>query len=94
MLDAAGDISDSGLKKNIQLYREVNGKRELYTIDLTQSDVFNSPAFYVQQNDLIYVVPNKTAGVKNSAFFSFWGASASIASVVISLTSLIIAITR
>ncbi|MBQ7634843.1 MAG: polysaccharide biosynthesis/export family protein [Bacteroidaceae bacterium] len=94
VLATAGDISDNGLKTNVQLYREVDGKREMYLLDLTQADVFNSPAFYVQQNDMIYVSPNKAAGVKNSPFFTFWGASASIASVVISLTSLIIALTR
>ncbi|MBR6926186.1 MAG: polysaccharide biosynthesis/export family protein [Bacteroidaceae bacterium] len=94
VLAAAGDISDNGLKTNLQLYREVDGKREMYVLDLTQADIFNSPAFYVQQNDVIYVSPNKAAGVKNSPFFTFWGASASIASVVISLTSLIIALTR
>ena len=94
ILAAAGDVSDNGLKKGIQVYREVNGKREMYSIDLTQTNVFNSPAFYVQQNDLIYVQPNESARVKNSPFFTFWGASASIVSVVISLTSLIIAITR
>ncbi|MBP3227699.1 MAG: polysaccharide export protein [Bacteroidaceae bacterium] len=94
VLAAAGDISDMGLKTGVQLYREVDGRREMYVLDLTQSDVFNSPAFYVQQNDVIYVEPNKAAGVKNSPFFTFWGASASIASVVISLTSLIIALTR
>ena len=94
VLALAGDISDNGLKTNVQLYREVDGKREMYLLDLTQADIFNSPAFYVQQNDMIYVSPNKAAGVKNSPFFTFWGASASIASVVISLTSLIIALTR
>lgn len=94
ILASAGDISDNGLKTNVQLFREVDGKREMYVLDLTQADVFNSPAFYVQQNDMIYVSPNKAAGVKNSPFFTFWGASASIASVVISLTSLIIALTR
>ena len=94
VLASAGDISDNGLKTNVQLYRELDGKREMYVLDLTQADVFNSPAFYVQQNDMIYVSPNKAAGVKNSPFFTFWGASASIASVVISLTSLIIALTR
>ncbi len=94
VLAAAGDVSDNGLKTNVQLYREVDGKREMYILDLTQADVFNSPAFYVQQNDMIYVSPNKAAGVKNSPFFTFWGASASIASVVISLTSLIIALSK
>ena len=94
ILADAGDITDNGLKKNIKLFREVDGKLIEYKIDLRQSDVFTSPAYYVQQNDLIYVEPNRTAQVKNSPFFTFWSAGASIVSLGISVTTLVLAITR
>ena len=94
ILAAAGDITNNGLKKNIKLFREVDGKLIEYKIDLRQSDVFTSPAYYVQQNDLIYVEPNRTAQVTNSPFFTFWTAGASIVSLGISITTLVLAITR
>lgn len=94
VLSSAGDISDYGLKNNVRLFREVNGERKMYTIDMTSTDVFNSPAFYVQQNDVIYVEPNKAAVVKNSPFFTFWSASASIVSMLISIATLAVAISK
>lgn len=94
ILAMAGDIADYGVKTNVRLFREVNGKREMYTIDLTKDDIFQSPAFYVQQNDLIYVEPNKTAMVRNSSFFTFWNASASIVSLLVSIATIVIAVTK
>lgn len=94
ILSMAGDIADYGLKTNVKLFREVNGERKMYTLDMTKDSVFNSPAFYVQQNDLIYVQPNKAAIVKNSPFFTFWSASASIVSLLMSITTFAIAISK
>lgn len=94
ILSMAGDIADYGVKTNVHLFREVNGKREMYTLDLTKDDIFESPAFYVQQNDLIYVEPNKTAMVRNSSFFTFWNASASIVSLLVSIATIVIAVTK
>ncbi len=68
ILSQCGDIADTGLRQKIKLFREVNGERMMYEMDLTKSDVFNSPAYYVQQNDLIYVEPNKSQSIKSSAF--------------------------
>lgn len=94
ILSMAGDIADYGLKTNVKLFREVNGERKMYTLNMTNDSIFSSPAFYVQQNDLIYVQPNKTAIVKNSPFFTFWSASASIVSLLMSITTFAIAISK
>lgn len=94
ILSVAGDIADYGLKTNVKLFREVNGVRKMYTLDLTNDSIFNSPAFYVQQNDLIYVQPNKAAIVKNSPFFTFWSASASIVSLLMSIATFAIAVSK
>lgn len=94
ILSMAGDIADYGLKTNVRLFREVNGERQMYTIDMTKDDIFKSPAFYVQQNDVIYVEPNKAAMVKNSSFFTFWNASASIVSLLISIATIVIAVSK
>ena len=55
----AGDIPFSGKKNSVRIIREVNGDREVGTIDLTAKNVFESPYFYLQQNDIIMVDPTK-----------------------------------
>ena len=94
VLSRCGDIADTGLRQKVTLYREVNGERKKYSIDLTTSDVFQNPAYYVQQNDLIYVEPNKSQSGKSSAFYTFLGAGASIISVISSIVSIVILVTK
>lgn len=94
-LSAAGDLTASGKRTNIKVYREENGKRSVYEIDLTNSEsVFNSPCFYLQQNDVVYVEPNKAINVKGSPFLTYLGAGASIISVLASLVSLAIVFSK
>ena len=87
-----GDLSTASLRKNVKLFRETNGKRQMYTVDLTDVNIFNSPAFYVQQNDMIYVEPNKSLGVQSSAFYTFLGAGASILGLASSIVALVLSI--
>ncbi len=94
ILSQCGDIDDTGLRQHVQLYREENGIRKMYELDLTKADIFNSPAFYVQQNDMIYVEPNKSASVKSSAFYTFLSAGASILSLVSAVISIIVLVTK
>ena len=56
----AGDLEIHGKRKNVMLVREQNGKRLFVQIDLTNKALFASPYFYLTQNDVIYVEPNKT----------------------------------
>jgi polysaccharide export outer membrane protein len=92
VLSQCGDIADTGLRQRIKLFREVDGKRTMYEMDLTKANVFESPGYYVEQNDLIYVEPNKSQSIKSSAFYTFWSAGATIISTLASITSLIILI--
>jgi polysaccharide export outer membrane protein len=92
VLAQCGDLSPASLRENIKLFREENGKRFMYTVDLTDVDVFKSPAFYVQQNDMIYVEPNKSLGIQSSAFYTFLGAGASILGLASSIVALILSI--
>ena len=50
-----GDMGLDGKRKTVTIVREQDGYREIGTIDLTSKDLFNSPYYYVAQNDLIYV---------------------------------------
>jgi polysaccharide export outer membrane protein len=55
----AGDIPLTGKKNSVRVIREVNGDRQVGTIDLTAKNVFESPYFYLQQNDIVMVDPTK-----------------------------------
>ena len=94
VLSRCGDIADTGLRQKISLYREQNGEIKKFDIDLTTIDVFNNEAYYVQQNDLIYVEPNKSQSVKSSAFYTFLSAGASIISVISAIVTIVTVATK
>lgn len=58
-LGLAGDITIYGQKNNVLLVREVEGKKISRSIDLNSPDLFNSPYYYLQSNDVLYIKPNK-----------------------------------
>lgn len=61
ILDAiglAGDLTIFGLRENVLVVRENNGNLEFGRIDLTSPTLFNSPYYYLQQNDVLYIEPN------------------------------------
>ena len=55
----AGDLNITGLRKNVLVIRDVNGKKTETRIDLTSKALFSSPVYYLQQNDVVYVEPNR-----------------------------------
>lgn len=59
-LSMAGDLNITARRNDLLLIREVNGKREYVPLDLTSSDIFHSPYYYLKNNDVIYVQPDKT----------------------------------
>lgn len=77
-LSEAGDLTIYGKRDKVFLTRDVNNKKITYQVDLRSQDIYNSPAFYVQQNDMIYVEPNKMRAnqstVSGNSFLSatFW----------------------
>lgn len=92
-LAMAGDITIYGIRTEVAVQREINGVRSIEYLDLTSKDIFNSPAFYIQQNDVIYVKPNKykaQAGEisQNRNFYL------SLVSTAISVTTLIVTLTK
>lgn len=87
-LGLAGDMSIYGQRENVLVVREENGQKSYAYLDLTDSNVMNSPYYYLKQNDMVYVEPNNAqkqgAGYnRNSSVYI------SIASVLISLAILI-----
>ncbi len=93
-LAQAGDLTIYGQRKNVQLIREDStGRKSIYTFDLTDANIINSPYFYLQQNDVIYVTPNKVKA-QNSSVGSMTTLWFSATSILISLTSLLYNILR
>jgi len=90
----AGDLTIYGQRNNVLLIREdANGNRETVRIDLRDSQLINSPYYFLQQNDVIYVQPNN-AKSRNKFFGTAESISISVIGTLISLSSLIITITR
>jgi polysaccharide export outer membrane protein len=88
-LAQAGDLTIYGQRNNVQLIREdASGQKSIHTFDLTDADIINSPYFYLQQNDVIYVTPNKVKA-QNSSVGSMTTLWFSATSILISLTSLL-----
>lgn len=60
-LALAGDLTIWGMRDNVKLIREnSNGQSEVININLNRSDIVSSPHYYLQQNDILYVTPNKS----------------------------------
>ncbi len=96
-LVAAGDLTDYGRRENVLVIREIDGKKVYQRLNLKDSKVVESPFFYLQQNDVVYVEPNSIRQA-NSKYNSNNAFKLTVISSVISavsvITSLVIALTR
>ena len=90
-LGDVGGVAPGGDLKNILLFREQNGKRTMHTIDLTNGNFFNSPNYYLKQNDVVYVSPSKRQLVASdqsaSRILQLVGFGFSILNIIILLTT-------
>lgn len=92
-LSMAGDLTIYGRRDRVAVIREKGGKRTVLFHDLRSSDIFASPCYYLQQNDIVYVEPNRTkaqlSGINQNNSMSVWLSSfsvlASIASVIVTV---------
>ncbi len=91
-LAMAGDLTIFGMRNDVAVVREINGMREIQYIDLTSKELFNSPAFYLQQGDAIYVKPNKyktqsgEISQNRSFYLSLIGTAISVATLIVTLS--------
>lgn len=85
-LALAGDMTIHGKRDDVMVIREIEGKNHVTTLDLRSADVFNSPCYYLEQNDVVIVNPNKykaaTSEINQNR--SFW---ISLTSTAISLAT-------
>ena len=93
-LAMAGDMTIYGMRDNVKLIREgAGGKQQIITLDLNKAETLLSPYYWLQQNDIVYVTPNK-AKARNSDISNSTSIWFSATSILISLASLLVTIFR
>lgn len=92
-LSKARDLTIYGRRDNILIIREINGVKSYNRVDITQADFINSPFYYLAQNDVVYVEPNKTK-INGSKIGSDTNLILSAVSILITVVSLTISITK
>lgn len=83
-----GGITYDGKRNNILIIREVNGKKSIGRVDLTDSDIFKNPFFYLKQNDIVYVEPTYKQ-VKTAGFITSYTGLISLATTIFGIIVLI-----
>ena len=96
-LTLAGDLTINGQRENVKVVRIEDGKVNTYVLDLTDAaSLVKSPAFYLSQNDVIYVEPNaqkkrsSTVNGNNALSVSFWVSVASLLTSVVTTIAVFI----
>lgn len=89
----AGDMTVYGQRDKVKLIREdAQGNRRVIPLNLNDADIIVSPYYYLQQNDVVYVTPNKTkaknASISNSTtiWFTVVGTLVALASLIVTIT--------
>ena len=97
VLGLVGDLTINANRKNVLVIRDKDGKKEFGRIDMTDPAIFTSPYFYLRQNDVVYVEPNK-AKKKNARYSQAQQYSITVFSSILSaisvITTVILAITK
>jgi len=93
-LALAGDMNIYGRRDNVKVLREnADGSKIILYVNLNDKDIVNSPAYYLEQNDVVYVEPNKSRS-RASSVNAAETLSVSALSIFISLASLVVNILR
>jgi polysaccharide export outer membrane protein len=86
-LSMVGDLTIYGQRHNVTIIREENGLRTIGEIDLSSQSVFDSPYYYLHQNDVVYVEPNmrkKKNAERDPMVMSYISSAVSIVSMLTS----------
>ncbi len=88
-LAQAGDLTIYGVREDVKLIREdAKGQKQIYHINLNDANLLTSPYYYLQQNDIVYVEPNKVKA-RNSSIGQSTTLWISATSILISMASLL-----
>jgi polysaccharide export outer membrane protein len=92
-LSMAKDLTIYGKRNNILIIREIDGVKSYNRVDITQADFMNSPYYYLAQNDVVYVEPNKNK-INGAAIGPNTSVIISVTSLLITLITLIISTSK
>jgi polysaccharide export outer membrane protein len=92
-LSLAGDMTIYGNRSNVKVIRENDGLRTITELNINSTSIFDSPYFYLRQNDVIYVEPNKRKA-EQGAVSPMWSVGISTGSLLVALATLIVTIAR
>ncbi|MDR0865196.1 MAG: polysaccharide biosynthesis/export family protein [Candidatus Symbiothrix sp.] len=92
-LAKAGDMTIYGKRHDVLICRVEEGVKKFYHVDITSPDIFFSEVYYLQQNDIIYVLPNKSK-VMSSTYNPMLATFISGAGLLVSITTLIISLSK
>ncbi len=81
----AGDLANNADLGKIAVIREEGSTRKVYTVDIRRSDIFNSPAYYLAQNDIVYVRPKKPKSEEKTNFLQWLTVTLSIVTATTSV---------
>jgi len=90
-ISLAGDLTIYGERENVLVIQDYDGKKTYTRVNLKSNELFDSPVYYLSQNDVVYVEPNKTRA-KNSAIGAQTGVIISSLGLLISMTALVVTI--
>jgi polysaccharide biosynthesis/export protein len=92
-ISASGDLTDYGKREDVTIIRREGGKEVFYKVDLRNRNLFKSPVYFLQPNDIVYVDPNKyklksmtidpKAQTKTAVIFGLMGMALSIANIIV-----------
>jgi polysaccharide export outer membrane protein len=83
-----GDLTINGNRKNILIIRDNNGEKVFGRVDLTDPAIFASPYYYLRQNDVVYIEPNK-AKQRNARYSQAQSYNVTVFSTILSTVSVI-----
>lgn len=91
-LTLAGGFKAGGYRENVVVIREENGEVWTYRVDCTRlADLINSPVYYLQQNDIVYVDTNGVDLIEHSAGFKYLSAISTVVTFIVSISALLVA---
>jgi len=92
-LTMAKDLTIYGVRNNILIIREIDGIKSFNRVDITKADFINSPFYYLGQNDVVYVEPNKNK-INGAAVGPNTSVIISITSILITIITLIVSLSK
>ena len=90
-ISMAGDLTIYGERENVLVIQDYDGKKTYTRVNLKSNELFNSPVYYLSQNDVVYVEPNKTRA-KNSSIGAQTPVILTSLGLLVSMTALIVTV--